>query len=201
MASKHECRENRFGVSHTLLRGISEFLPAHSVYPDRLGRNSLKDVWTYRSLADVSFVKIYGVNVMLCLSVCVCTYVPTPVSVRPSAYLSIRRNPWKTVLEKLVKRFPEFYRNQSLHCVHKSPLFVGVLSHINPLHAPHPVALRSILVLASHLILRLPSSLFTSCFPTKTLYIPVPFLMHTTCPAHLILHHMITRLMITVRIS
>ena len=165
MASKHGCRENRIGDSHTLLRGISEFLPAHSMYLDRLWRNLRKGVWTYCSLA-VGFRENCGVNAVLYLPVClsVPTYRPTCLP------MCVWRNPWKTfLLEKLVKRFPKFYTNRSLHCVHKIPAFVCVLSHISPLHAPHPVSLRSILVLASHLSLRLPGSLFTSCFPTKAL--------------------------------
>ena len=49
---------------------------------------------------------------------------------------------------------------------------------------------RSSLILSSHLRLRLPSLLFPSGFPTKTLY--VSFLSHNrvTHPAHLILHLM-----------
>jgi hypothetical protein len=134
-----------------------------------------------------------SIPMYLCLSVCLSVILPIS--------LSICRTPWNTVLEKLVRRFPEFYRNRSLHCVHNSPPFVRVLTRMNPLPAPHPVSWRSILVLASHLGLLFPSSLFTSCFPTKTPYIPVPSLMHTACSALLIPLHMITRLMITIRIS
>jgi len=58
---------------------------------------------------------------------------------------------------------------------------------------PHPTSWRSILILFSYICLDLPSDLFPSGFPTKTLYPPLHSPIHATCPAHLILLDFITR--------
>ena len=50
--------------------------------------------------------------------------------------------------------------------------------------APHSTSLKSIFILFSQLRLGLPSGLFPSGFPTKTLYTPLHFRIHAVFPAH-----------------
>jgi len=77
--------------------------------------------------------------------------------------------------------------------IHKCPPPFPILSQLDPVHTLHPTSWRSVLILSSHLSLGLPSSLFPSGFPTKTLYTPFLSPIRATCPAHLILHDFITR--------
>ena len=65
--------------------------------------------------------------------------------------------------------------------IHKCPPPVPVLSQINPVRAPHPTSWGSILILSSHLRAGLPSGLFPSGFPIKTLYTLLlsPYMLHS----------------------
>ena len=89
--------------------------------------------------------------------------------------------PWcRVLLEKLtglqlVKKFPAFHGTRrfitALTSVHHLSLYWA--SPILSIY-PHPTSWRSILILSTHLGLGLPSGLFPSGFPTKTLYTPSP---------------------------
>jgi len=101
--------------------------------------------------------------------------------------------PWSRVLlEKLtgfqlVKKFPAFYGIRRFITTFKSAchLSLSCASLIQSIPS-HPTAWRSILILSSYLHQCLPG------FPTKTLYKPLPCLIHLTCPTHLILLDFIT---------
>ena len=91
--------------------------------------------------------------------------------------------PWcRVLLEKLtglqlVKKFPTFHGTQRFITVLTSVRHLS-LSWANPIQStyPHPTSWRFILILSTHLRLGLPSGLFPSGFPTKTLYTPSLYL-------------------------
>jgi len=98
----------------------------------------------------------------------------------------------RVLLEKLtglqlVKKFPAFYGTRRFITALTSVRHLS-LSWASPIQSiyPHPTSCRSILILFTHLRLGLPSGLFPSCFPTKTLYTPLSSSIRATCPAHLV---------------
>ena len=108
--------------------------------------------------------------------------------------------PWSRVLlEKLtslqlVSKFPAFYGTRKFITAFTSARHLSLSWTISiQFIPPHLTPWRSILILSSsHLRLRLPSGLFPSGFPTKTLYTPLSSPICATCPAHLILLDFIT---------
>ena len=99
----------------------------------------------------------------------------------------------RVLLEKLtgsqlVKKFPAFYITRRFITALTSVRHLS-LSWTSPIQSiyPHPTSWRSILILSTHLRLGLPSGLFHSGFPTKTLYTSVSSPIRATCRAHLIL--------------
>ena len=95
---------------------------------------------------------------------------------------------------QIAKKSPTFYGTRRFITVFTSArhLSLSCASSIQSI-APHPNSWRSILILSSHLQLGIPSDLFPSDFPTKTLYTLLFSPIRATCPVHLILLSFITR--------
>ena len=125
---------------------------------------------------------------------------PPPPPPPPPTTTTYLLTPWcRVLLEKLaglqlVKKFPAFYGTRRFITALTSFRHLSV-SWASPIQFtyPHPTSWRSILILFIHLRLGLPSGLFPSGFPTKTLYTPLASPICATCPAHLILLDFITR--------
>ena len=98
---------------------------------------------------------------------------------------------------QLVRKFPEFHGIQKFITALTSVRHLS-LSWVSPIQSiyPHPTSCRSILILSTHLRLGLPSGLFPSSFPTKTLYNPLSSSIRATCPAYLILLEFIIRIIL-----
>jgi len=97
----------------------------------------------------------------------------------------------RVLLEKLtglqlVKKFPTFHGIWRFITALTSVrhLSLSWASPIQSIH-PHPTSWRSILILSTHICLGLPSGLFPSGFPTKTLYTPLSSPIRAICPVHL----------------
>ena len=82
--------------------------------------------------------------------------------------------PWCRVLLELVKKFPAFHGTRRFITALTSVRHLS-LSWASPIQGiyPHPTSWRSILILSTHLRLGLPTGLFPSGFPIKTLYTPL----------------------------
>ena len=95
---------------------------------------------------------------------------------------------------QLVKKLSAFYGTRRFITAFKRArhLSLSWASSIQSI-TPHPTSWRPIFILSSHLRLGLPSGLFPSVFPTKTLYTRLCSPLRSTCPSHLILLNFINR--------
>ena len=98
-------------------------------------------------------------------------------------------NYWVLLLDPIgpqqAKNSPHFMSPECCFCVHKSPLVTLSWARQIQSMPSHPVSLRYILILSSHLCLDFPHCLSPSGFPTKTLYALLLSPIYATSPSHL----------------
>jgi len=103
---------------------------------------------------------------------------------------------WEANIHSATQEISHLLPNPKVYyCVHKEPATDPYLQpDASSPHFPNPISLTSILILFSHPCLLIPSALFPSGFPTEILYAFFTSPMHATCPNHLILLDLITRI-------
>ena len=85
---------------------------------------------------------------------------------------------------QLIKKFPAYYGNWKLISANSRHLSLTWATSIQSMPS-HSTSWKSNLILSCHLRLGLPSGLFPSDFPIKTLYTLLLSRIHAICPAHL----------------
>ena len=113
-----------------------------------------------------------------------CIYVHTYISIHMHGTESFLRSYRFSASQE----FPCILWNPKVHYrIHESPPSVSTLNQISPVYASTSHLLRVHFNIIPFLCLGLPSSLFPSGLPTKTLYALLRSSIRATCPAHLIL--------------
>ena len=85
----------------------------------------------------------------------------------------------------LLEKLTGLAASQEIPRIFGARRFITVFTNACP--QPPTTSWKFILILSSHLLLGLPSGLFPSGFPTRTLCTPLSSSIRATCPAHLIL--------------
>ena len=109
-------------------------------------------------------------------------------------YSMVQSPSWEANWFAASQEIPRILWNPKVHYrTHKRPPPVPILGQPNPIHIPtsHLLEIHPNIIHPS--MPNLPSGLFPSGFPTKTLYAPLSSPICATCPAHLILLNFITR--------
>jgi hypothetical protein len=106
--------------------------------------------------------------------------------VRSSVTNFMELRPWRADSHFVTKNVCNVSDNPKVYCrALKSHALVSIRSQISPSIRHHSISPRSMLILSTHLCLRLLSGLFPSGFPTNTLYSFIVSHIRSTCPENL----------------
>ena len=107
---------------------------------------------------------------------------------------SIKQGPWRAGNSTACQEIPAFYRNRNFITVFTRIGHCLCLSQISQEHAFLSCFFKINFNTVLSSTLRSGKLSLYSGFPTKTLYTFLFFTIHATCPAHLVLHDLITRI-------